>query len=110
MSVVYLFTFLAIMAGMWKVFAKADRPGWAALVPIYNLIVVAQIAGKSPWLVLLFLVPCVGIVAHVYLWLHLARAFGKGPGYGLGLAFLSPIFLPILGFGGSKYEGPPTEA
>ena len=99
---------LAIVAivGMWKVFEKAGKPGWAAIVPIYNIIVLCEIVGRPLWWVVLLLVPCVNIVAAVILSIDLARSFGQSAGYGIGLAFLSFIFYPMLGFGPAQYVGP----
>ena len=36
----------------------------------------------------------------------LAKAFGKGPGFALGLIFLGPIFFPLLAFSDASYQGP----
>jgi hypothetical protein len=97
-----------VIAGMWKVFTKAGKPGWAAIIPIYNLIVLLQIAGKPVWWILLLMVPVVNIVIAVMIWIGVAKAFGKGTGFAIGLLFLSPIFIPILGFGDAKYLGSPA--
>ena len=45
-------------------------------------------------------------LANKDLFIELAKCFGKGAGFGLGLALLSPIFFPLLGFGDAKYRGP----
>lgn len=58
------------------------------------------------WLLLLF-VPIVNIVVPILIWLDMAKAFGKGIGFALGLIFLSPIFIPLLGFGDATYVGAP---
>lgn len=104
--VVYLAIIAVILAGMWKVFTKANQPGWACLIPIYNIYVLTQIVGRPAWWLILCLIPCVNIVAIIILSLDLAKSFGKGMGYGIGLAILSPIFYPMLGFGDAKYMGP----
>lgn len=102
-------TILTVIAN-WKIFVKAGKPGWAALIPIYNLVVLYQVAGVSPWLILLLLfvgVPIVGpLIAlglSIYLMVQLANAFGKGSGFAVGLIFLNTIFIMILGFDDSKY-------
>src|SRR4051812_33769063 len=100
-----IFLVLAI-AGMWKVFTKAGQPGWAAIIPIYNFVVLMRIAGRPAWWVLLMLIPVVNFVVLIIVAIGVAKAFGKGTGFGLGLAFLSPIFMPLLGFGGATYVGP----
>lgn len=97
-------------AGLWAVFEKANRPGWAAVVPLYNMIVLHQISGKPVWWVVVEFVcaACapVTLVLFLLLSLELARRFGKGGGFGVGLCFLTPLFLPVLGFGSSEYKVP----
>jgi hypothetical protein len=100
-----VFAVLAI-AGMWKVFAKAGQPGWAAIVPIYNVIVLMRVAGRPAWWFLLMFIPFVNFIVLIIVGIGVAKAFGKGTGFGLGLAFLSPIFMPLLGFSGATYVGP----
>ena len=95
---------VAIIAGFWKVFVKAGKPGWAAIVPIYNVIVLLQVAGKPLWWVILFLIPIVNIIMAIFVGLAVARKFGKGDGFGVGLALLGFIFYPILGFGDAQYQ------
>lgn len=95
---------------MWLVFQKAGKPGWAAIVPIYNIVVFFQICGINPLVILWNLLPVVGqIIFAVYTiigYFKLATAFGKSSGFGLGLWFLSPIFMAILAFDkNSKYAG-----
>lgn len=101
---VSLLVFVIVAAGMWKMFEKAGEPGWAALVPIYNLVVLVKIAGKEMWWVVLMLVPCVNFVAAVMICIEVARKFGKDTLYGIGLAFLPFIFFPMLGFGAAQYN------
>ena len=106
---ILIFAVLTIVAN-WKLFVKAGKPGWAALVPVYNTVVLYQIAGLNPWLILLYLVPFVNYIAMLVLSImlasKLAKAFGKGTGFAVGIFFLQPIFTLILGFGDAKYEGP----
>lgn len=108
MGVVYLVLVIGIIAGVWKTFTKAGQPGWAAIVPIYNFIVMLKIAGKPMWWVLLLLVPLVNFVVMIIMFIGIAKAFGKGTGFGLGLTFLGFIFFPILGFGDAKYTALPA--
>ena len=91
-------------AGMWKVFTKAGQPGWAAIVPIYNVVVLLKVAGKPLWWILLLLIPVANLVVAILAGIAVARNFGKGTGFGLGLAFLAPIFYPILCFGSARYQ------
>jgi hypothetical protein len=95
-----------MLAGLWKVFSKAGKPGWAAIIPIYNAIVMLEICGRPIWWILLLLIPCVNIVISLLISLDLAKSFGKDAAYGIGLWLLGFIFLPILGFGSSEYQGP----
>ncbi len=102
--VVWCAVVVFLIAAVWKVFTKAGKPGWAAIVPIYNFIVMLQIAGKPVWWILLFLVPLVNIVVMVLMYVGLARNFGKGGWFALGLIVLSFIFFPILAWGSAEYR------
>jgi hypothetical protein len=93
------------IAAMWRIFSKAGRPGWSALVPIYNYVQLAGIAGKPGWWAVLMFVPVVNAVVGIILLIELSKAFGKGGGFAAGLILLSPIFVPILAFGGAQYQG-----
>jgi uncharacterized membrane protein YoaK (UPF0700 family) len=96
---------VVMIAAMWKVFTKAGKPGWASLIPIYNLVVLLGIAGKPAWWVILFFIPIVGFIMAILTYVALAEKFGKGGGFAVGLVLLGPIFFPILGFGGAQYQG-----
>jgi hypothetical protein len=104
-GLVFLGVFLVVIAGVWKTFVKAGEPGWASIIPIYNIIVTLKIAGKPLWWILLCLIPFVNIIVFILVFIDFAKNFGKGAGFGLGLAFLGFIFFPILGFGDAKYIG-----
>lgn len=97
---------LVCIIGIWKVYTKAGKPGWAAIIPIYNIIVLLEIIGKPVWWFLLLLVPCVNIVFLVWMYNLLAKSFGKSEGFTVGLILLNPIFMLILGFGDAVYLGP----
>jgi len=96
---------IVMIAAMWKVFTKAGKPGWAAIIPIYNVIVLLNIAGKPAWWFILFFIPIVNFVMLILTYVALAEKFGKGGGFAVGLVFLGIIFFPILGFGGAQYRG-----
>lgn len=96
-----------IIASLWIVFTKAGQPGWAALIPIYNLYVLLKIAGRPGWWLLLYFVPLVSFVIAIIVAIDVAKAFGKGTGFGIGLAFLSFVFYPILAFGDARYQSAP---
>ena len=94
---------LAIV-GMWGTFVKANKPGWASIVPIYNGIVLLGIAGKPWWWIILAIIPIVNLIM-LTIPFEIASKFGKGIGFGLGLLFLPFIFYPILAFGDAQYQG-----
>ncbi len=83
-----LLLFIVVIAGLWKVFEKAGKPGWAAIVPIYNIIVMLEIVGKPMWWIIMMLIPCVNIVFMVLMNIELAKSFGKDVGYAIGLILL----------------------
>ena len=94
------------IATMWKIYQKAGYPGWAAIIPIYNAIVLIQIARKPVWWILLYLVPLVNIIIAIIVTHNVSVNFGKGAGFTLGLIFLGPIFYPILAWGDAEYQQP----
>lgn len=104
-SVASLIYALIMIVALWRIFDKAGRPGWAALVPVYNVYTLLKVAGWSGWWLLVLLIPLVNVIVSVFVTYDLAKVFGKGFGYFLGLWFLSFIFLPVLGFGGARYQG-----
>ena len=103
---IYFAVIVLVIAGIWKTFVKAGQPGWAAIVPIYNIYVLCQIAGRPWWWLLVMLIPVVGIVAAIIVSIDVAKSFGKGTGFAIGLALLPFVFYPILGFGSAQYQGP----
>ena len=99
---------VVILVAWWKIFTKAGKPGWAAIIPIYNVIVLLQVVGRPIWWIFLFLIPVVNIIIEIIVILDLAKSFGKGTGFGIGLILLNPIFALILAFGEAEYKGPDT--
>jgi len=95
-----------LIAAMWKIFEKAGQPGWAAIIPIYNMYVLLQIVGKPGWWLILFLIPFVNYVFIIWTYNMLSKSFGKEEGFTVGLVLLGIVFFPILGFGDAKYLGP----
>ena len=89
----------------WKVFTKAGEPGWAILIPFYNLYVLCRIATRPGWWLILCLIPLVNFIIFIILDIDIAKNFGKGTGFGIGLLLLPIIFFPILGFGSAQYQG-----
>jgi uncharacterized membrane protein YoaK (UPF0700 family) len=90
----------------WKIYEKAGKPGWAAIIPIYNLIVLLEIVGKPVWWIILFLIPCVNIIFAIWVTNLLSKSFGQSEGFTVGLILLGVVFYPILGFGNYQYLGP----
>jgi len=105
-AVVWLALAILMIAALWKIFVKAGEPGWAAIVPIYNMIVILTIVGKPLWWIILFLIPFVNLIVAFVVVFDLAKAFGKGAGFALGMVFLGPIFYPMLAWGDAQYRAP----
>jgi Family of unknown function (DUF5684) len=104
--VIYLAVIVFLIASIWKVYVKAGQPGWAAIIPIYNTVIQLRIVGRPWWWLLLMLIPLVNLVILVIVSLDMAKSFGRGGWFGVGLCFLPFIFYPILGFGSATYVGP----
>lgn len=92
-----------LIAGIWKMFEKADQPGWGILIPIYNLILIVRVAGLPGWMFLLLLIPVLNFVANIIVSLELRKRFSKGVGFTIGLIFLPALFYALLGFGSDAY-------
>jgi hypothetical protein len=103
--VVWLALTLALVVAQWRIFAKAGVPGWACLVPVYNMVKLLHISGRSGWWLLGLCVPLLNVFVFIRLVFDLAGAFGRGVAFGFGLLLLSPIFVLILGFGNARYVG-----
>lgn len=104
-GIIILVPAIILITSWWVLFQKADEPGWAAIVPFYNMVVLLRIAGKPGWWVILMLIPFVNIVISIMVAIALAEKFGQGGGFAVGLILLPFIFYPILAFGSSEYEG-----
>lgn len=95
---------IIILIAMWKIYTKAGKPGWAAIIPIYNTIVMLQIVKRPIWWILLLLIPIVNIVILIIVHYELAKSFGKGVGFTILIILLPFIAYPILGFGKPQYN------
>lgn len=104
--IIALIISVIVIVGMWKVFEKAGKPGWAALIPIYNVIIMLEIVGKPMIWLLWLLIPCTSFIFGIWLTNLMSKSYGKSEGFTVGLIFLGFIFWPILGFGDARYLGP----
>ena len=112
------FTFLMILIilacvvltviAQWKIFTKAGKEGWKSLIPIYNTYTLLQILNMEPLLCLLMLLPVSSFMLSIVMDVKLAKSFGKGTGFAIGLILLGPIFYMILGFGDAQYKQLPS--
>jgi ABC-type sulfate transport system permease subunit len=105
-GLVYMAVIVLVVVSLWVIFTKAGQPGWAAIVPIYNAVVLLQIVGRPIWWVVLLLIPFVNFIVGILVSIDLAKSFGKGAGFGIGLVVLGFVFAPILAFGDARYQGP----
>jgi hypothetical protein len=103
-TLVFIGAIVLMIASMWVVFSKAGKPGWASIIPIYNVFVMLSIAKKPAWWLILFLIPFANLVTAILLANGVAVNFGKNGGFGLGLFFLPFVFYPILAFGDARYH------
>lgn len=97
---------LISLAATWVIFLKANKPGWAAIIPVYNTYVMLEVVGKPWWWLLLLLIPIVNIVFAILMMRELARVFGQGVAFTVGLIFLPFVFMPLLAWGNYKYTAP----
>ncbi len=104
-SFIWILVGVVMLVASWKIFEKAGVAGWKSLVPFYNMYLLVQIVGKPTWWFLLMFVPFANLVVYVLIQWNLARVFGKSDLFGLGLIFLPPVFMLMLGFGQDTYKG-----
>ena len=98
---------LLLVVCPWRIYAKAEQPGWTAVVPVYSTLVLLKIIGKPWWWLLLLLIPFVNIVFAIWAVNLLSRSFGKSEGFTVGMLLLPFIFMPVLAFDRSvHYQGP----
>ena len=102
---IYIALIAFYIACMWKIFVKAGKPGWAAIIPFYNILIELEITGLPWWFLLLMFVPIANLAISILYLFNLAKVFGKSTGFGFGLLFLTFIFIPILAFSNDKYIG-----
>jgi len=102
----FLVFFGLFVVSQWRIFAKAGKPGWACLIPIYNIIVLLEIVGKPLWWIFLLLIPIVNVVFMIWMTNLLSKSFGQSEGFTVGLVLLGIVFYPLLAFGDYQYIGP----
>ena len=106
-TILELVIVVVILASIWKVYTKANKPGWAAIIPFYNIYVQLKIVGRPGWWLILYLIPLVNIVVSLVVSIDTAKSYGKSTAFGvLGLWIFSIIGYPVLGFSDAKYVGP----
>jgi hypothetical protein len=106
LAVFWLALVVFVFAAYWKVYEKAGQPGWAAIIPIYNIYIMTKIGGKPGWWTIMCFIPLVNIIFLIWLTNMISKSFGKDEGFTVGLVLLAFIFYPILGFGDAQYLGP----
>ena len=89
---IYLAIIVAVIAAWWMVFTKAGEAGWKSIIPIYNIIVSLKIVGREWWWVILLIIPIVGFIDLDHRRPRPGQELRSGTGFGIGLAFLTPIF------------------
>jgi hypothetical protein len=104
-TVIGVIVAVVLIVAWWKIFTKAGKAGWAALIPIYNVIVMLQLIGRPVWWIILFFIPVVGFIIGIIVFLDLAKSFGRSTWFGIGLILLNLIFVLILAFGDAEYKG-----
>ena len=105
---IMLFIVVFMIVSMWKIYEKAGQPGWASIVPIYNIIIYIKIIKKPMWWIIMFLIPVLNYVFLIWSVNLLSKRFGKDVGFTIGLLLLGFVFYPILAFGDAKYEDDQT--
>ena len=110
-AIVYIGILVLIIASQWKIFSKAGQPGWAVLIPFYNLYVYTQVIKRPGWWMLLYfsaVIPIIGAIVLLVIAIidtnRLSKVFGKSAGCTVGLIFLAFIFYPMLAFGSATYD------
>jgi Ca2+/Na+ antiporter len=109
MMLVWLAIVVVVIIGGWKMFEKASQPGWAILIPFYNIYILLKIAGRPGWWLILCIIPLVNIVIGIIVAIDIAKSFGQSAVFGFFLLFLlGGIGYLILGFGNYRYQGAPA--
>ncbi|MBR3131726.1 signal peptidase I [Candidatus Saccharibacteria bacterium] len=108
MILVVIACVVLVYIAQWKIFKKAGKEGWKALIPIYNTYTLLQILNMEPLLCLLTMIPFANFMLGIVMNVKLAKSFGKTTGFAVGLILLGPIFQMILAFSDAKYKQLPS--
>ena len=99
-AIIYLVIVIVMIASGWKLYVKAGKPGWAVIIPIYNIIVLLEIVKRPIWWIILFFIPIVNIVVSIILIFDFLKAYGR-PGWHfilLLIPLVNVIYYLYLGF------------
>ncbi len=106
LALLALGTVILVVVAKWKIFEKAGQPGWAAIIPIYNKLIMLRIVGRPDWWIVLVFIPPVNLGVSVLLNIDLAKVFDREEIFAIGLILLPFVFYPILAFGDASYREP----
>jgi hypothetical protein len=104
-GLIFVALLVLMIASLWKLFTKAGQPGWTAVIPLWNLFVIMEIAGKPLGWAFLLMLPIVGVYFTILTCIAFSKKFGKSVEFGVGLCVLPFIFLPALAFSNAKFRG-----
>jgi hypothetical protein len=103
--ILYLAIIVLLVVSFWKLYEKSGQEGWKSIIPIYGFyVLIADIVKRPGWWIILLFVPIVNIAIFFVIFIDLAAKFGKSTGFGIGLALLPIIFIPILAFSDAQYD------
>lgn len=105
LALLALGTVILVVVAKWKIFEKAGQPGWAAIIPIYNKLIMLRIVGRPDWWIVLVFIPPVNVGVSVLLNIVLAKVFDMEEIFAVGLILLPFVFHPILAFGDAQHQG-----
>lgn len=108
----YIILGFIVMIGIvaqWRLYEKADQPGVASIVPIWNLVVFLKLVGRPASHLWLFLIPIYGqLYVMPKVWIEVCQAFGKRTmtDY-IAVVLLNGLYILNLGLSYDiKYLGP----
>ncbi len=95
------------VAGLWKLFEKAGRPGWEALIPVYNFFIMIKLAGRPSWWIIWYFIPVINIIVGIGVVIDFVKCYGKFRFWEHAAAVvLSFVYFPLWGFDKTtKYLG-----